>query len=382
MLSEWFEIKALLDNFTKNSTIWADKSLISAVQSCIDSQVSNDRDNLLEFLDLHGITLMVHEWSLQGLIQLSELQQKPVAESARVYTAQWLMQQQAFVDLSRQFDEASIDWILLKGEALGRWLYPASRLRMRGDVDVLVRRDHRDRAMALLERCGYFRTLSTGADLVFSEQQYGRTLSSSCHLAVDLHWSVSNRKVYAASLNEQTLFDAAAAAQTAHCLPPELAMIHAVIHRVSHHHEDIRMIWWIDLWLIWQQFDSTQQSQCLKLFSEHGLAEALLHEADAMLCWFDPLIDADQRQQLVQAVAAGDQIAVEVGGWQALKQDLSVQSWPDRLAFLLELMLPPARYMIQRYRIRHRITLPWFYLRRLLNGFWNLIRGPKPNVNH
>lgn len=365
-----------MNHFTKNSTIWADQPLISALQACIEQHDPRQGRTLPEYLDHHGITLLVHEGCEQGVIRLPDGLRSSIADRARHYTAQWMMQQQAFAALAEQLDQASIDWIVLKGEALGRWLYPSSRLRMRGDVDLLVRHTQRHRAMAVLDAQGYYRTLSTGADLVFSEQQYGRVLSSDCHLAVDLHWSVSNRKVYAARLDEDTLFAASNAADPAHCLPADLAMMHSVIHRVSHHPDDIRLIWWIDLWLIWQRFDAHQQQHSLQQFVDHGLAAALLHEADAMQRWFEPLLEPAARQQLCEAVAAGNQIAVQVGGWAALKQDLSVQSWPDRFRYLSELILPSSQYMMQRYRIRHRISLPLYYLRRMISGIGQLLRRP------
>ncbi len=59
------------------------------------------------------------------------------------------------VDISRDFDAAGIDHVLLKGPAIAGWLYDADEVRGYGDGDFLVQRADWDRAIAILREQGF-----------------------------------------------------------------------------------------------------------------------------------------------------------------------------------------------------------------------------------
>jgi hypothetical protein len=59
------------------------------------------------------------------------------------------------VSVSSQLREAGIDHLVVKGPAIGQWLYGPDEVRTYGDVDVLVRAEDWDRTVAWLESHGY-----------------------------------------------------------------------------------------------------------------------------------------------------------------------------------------------------------------------------------
>ncbi|MEI7591512.1 MAG: nucleotidyltransferase family protein [Deltaproteobacteria bacterium] len=57
--------------------------------------------------------------------------------------------------LQDKFGSCAIDWLLLKGAALGRWLYATPDERPSNDIDVLVRYADLRHAAAAIEEIGY-----------------------------------------------------------------------------------------------------------------------------------------------------------------------------------------------------------------------------------
>lgn len=60
-------------------------------------------------------------------------------------------------ELNEKFSAAGIDWLILKGAALGRWLYADPAQRQSDDIDILVRYADLQRAAAIIEHAGYRR---------------------------------------------------------------------------------------------------------------------------------------------------------------------------------------------------------------------------------
>ena len=103
--------------------------------------------------------------------------------------ARALYHQKALVDIAAAFEERRIPFILLKGEALSKALYPQEGLRPYYDLDLLIRPESYEAAKAILMDLG-FRLKRQGEETekrrLFGELEFEKEDPRS--LPVDLHW--------------------------------------------------------------------------------------------------------------------------------------------------------------------------------------------------
>ena len=125
---------------------------------------------LFQLADAHGVLpIVVHNYlqreqveALQLLIQPeaktrrpSRLSLGPTEAPPRLVQSMVIRKQRAEID--RQFREAGIPGMVLKGEDFADNLYTSASLRFFTDLDILVRIADFDRAGAILSRLGYVR---------------------------------------------------------------------------------------------------------------------------------------------------------------------------------------------------------------------------------
>jgi hypothetical protein len=68
---------------------------------------------------------------------------------------------------------------------------------------------------------------------------------------------------------------------------------------------------------------------------------------------------------------SNEHVTTDMGSsrWKAdLANFQTLSSWKNRLLLLKEHLVPPAEYMIKKYHTGNRLTLPWFYLTRIIKG--------------
>lgn len=105
---------------------------------------------------LTGIALAAAE---DGWLSLSARQSEELLESQRQVMLQVLALERKLLVLNEAFGQAGVDFVLLKGSALARSVYPDPSWRPFGDLDLLVRtRDWRE-ACSVLEKLGLHRNL-------------------------------------------------------------------------------------------------------------------------------------------------------------------------------------------------------------------------------
>ncbi len=62
---------------------------------------------------------------------------------------------------------------------------------------------------------------------------------------------------------------------------------------------------------------------------------------------------------------------LRAGRWFRLALSLrSLATWRERATLLWGLCVPPADYLLAKYRVRNRCLLPWLYARRIVAGVW------------
>ena len=142
-------------------------------------------ESFLRFLQNHRLSPMWHKAILdqsktslfsQGF--LAVLRRERIASAAL-----YLAQQNAVLEIQNTFDQASISSAVFKGAHLRELVYTEPSLRTACDVDVLVARADRVKAIKLLVACGY--------DLVQKPISISHEVSlNKGMVSIDLHWDI------------------------------------------------------------------------------------------------------------------------------------------------------------------------------------------------
>lgn len=100
-----------------------------------------------------------------------------------------LYHQEALKDITAAFEDRGVPFILLKGEALSKALYPQEGVRPYGDIDLLIRPEAYESAKTILMELG-FRLRQTAREAerlrLFGELEFDKDGPPT--LTVDLHW--------------------------------------------------------------------------------------------------------------------------------------------------------------------------------------------------
>ncbi len=100
-----------------------------------------------------------------------------------------LLGRQLLTDVSSRFDEAKIEYVVVKGPVLAETVYPRSDLRVYGDVDLLVRPEQFGEALVALEGGGA-RLYEANWELMLRTMRGELNLLTALGAPLDLHWSL------------------------------------------------------------------------------------------------------------------------------------------------------------------------------------------------
>ncbi len=195
--------------------------------------------------------------------------------------------------------------ILFKGTALAYDVYPAPFLRTRGDTDLLVPSDTRDRVAKALETLG-FRELGTRADVISGQTSYSWTdPASNQEHTLDLHWRIANSTLLSNLFSYEELRSEARPlpdlSANALAADPVHALVLACMHRAVHKHalyyvDDVayyggdRLIWFYDIQLLFSMLSPSQRNEFVELAERKGLRATCLDGIEATRARFHTTI--------------------------------------------------------------------------------------------
>jgi hypothetical protein len=203
-------------------------------------------------------------------------------------------------------------------------------------------------------------------------------------LSVELHWDLSQREGVRGRLPVARWWAAALAipwrGQTVQVLSPGAALVHTAVHQILEHRAELRWRWLLDIDQLvrgrpgyalssadWQQVAADADEAgvlpavqaALRLVARH-LETPLPDPAQTLLAQTaDPM-------QVARAAAVANPDRSAMG--KLLLNAQHTTGWRRQAAMVHHLLLPHPHYMMQRYHIRHRLLLPFYYLARLLKG--------------
>lgn len=263
--------------------------------------------------------------------------------------------------------------LLLKGAALGRWLYPRPELRPVTDIDLLVAPGDRLVAHQVMISLGLESDGYSQHDLVSNQARYRDRASGR---EVDLHWALHVLPEIACRFKFADLMRRSIAVPGipgARALGRVDALMHAVVHYEAHQPvSDRPLVWLYDLALLtrgmsdqeWDEVDALARSKQIAGLHAHALLDAQR--------WFDVQLPigrisdwqvAGQRERTGNLVDASRGHVVRV-----LRSLASLPSLGQRLSYLRVCLFPPHEWMRGRYAVSGVRGMFAAYLTRWFSG--------------
>ena len=310
----------------------------------------------------------------EGLAGLASCLGAARSGEAAAWMAQSLVFEQELERLVTALNEAGVRFLLLKGAALRRWLYPEPAMRVMSDIDLLVPESTHAAATAVMEALGYRPGLSAGGSVVFTEQQYLKRVGALA-VPLDLHWRLSTNPVLRQRFEFDELWHARRRlAPGLHGLGPVHALLHAAVHRAAMEPQRRdRLIWLLDLHLLWTRLTPAQQDRCVGIARERQLAALLYDGLTVLRHRFGTEVAPDLRAALDEAAVNEPtaRLLYLQPGLRRLWMEIGfLPSRRDRLRYLWQMAFPARDYMQRRYG-RAGIGS---YLRRAAGGVKRLMR--------
>ena len=347
--------------------------------------------DLLAQLDAHGVASLARH-KLRRQRQALDAWAAPwaaLSQQARRHTVERLLREAELRQTLDDLAEHGVRPILLKGIPLGHSHYPAPEMRACGDTDLLIRQSDQPCVDRLLRQRGYVPVAMLSGQFVMHQATYLKTGAAGVQHAIDAHWKISNRQVFAHGLAYDELAATArpipALGDNAFAPAPEHALLHACLHRVAHQEQRHRLIWLYDLHLLIENMSADATARFADLAAERELRA---------VCW-DGLQRAQQcfATRLPQALqtppppgnaeASAYFLTPRRRPWQVLGADLrALAGWRNRLRLVREHLFPPAAYMRTRYAAAHPAPLPLLYGYRLLRGLRRLCQAMPMPLRH
>ena len=209
-----------------------------------------------------------------------------------------------------------------------------------------------------------------------TQAQWIRRGDSPLH-AVDLHWDLSNRPL----LKHRFGFDALLGRSIelpGHERPVAGlctvdALLHACTHYFGHHRGEFRPDQWLlDMDLLWSDLDEGDGEEIAEVALSMGvgslLAEGMRLSADRFekpvaKDWLEALQTASRRERARRLARAPGSRALEI-----LRSASEEKGMRATLRNLRGTFFPPAAYMYRKYSTAPRWTLPWLYVKRMVDS--------------
>lgn len=299
-----------------------------------------------------------------------------LAQRLREAELRSLLRHRELCRVTAGFAGESVPVLLLKGAGLAYTVYPEPHLRPSRDIDLFIRHDSRTAAARALAGCNYSRMREPDGELAAAQAHYARSDAHGINHFIDLHWRVSNARVFEEVLGFD---DAWAGSRLVPALEPaartlgdEQALLLACVHRVAHHQDDPSLLWLWDIHLLaaqlgdreWEGFMERAATTGMRAVSARGLELARRRFGTPVRPEVLERLTAPGRAEPAARFLGGRLRFIDV-----VRADLAAsRRWTERAALLREHLFPSRTYMHALYPRCPGVLLPLAYGDRLIRG--------------
>jgi hypothetical protein len=272
------------------------------------------------------------------------------------------------------FADNDIRVVLLKGSALGAYVYPSPAMRPMADIDLLIAKEDIEKARNVLLNAGATETYVSESEHTMGHWQHSPPLFFKT-ISVELHHQLFHtyEKV---SVPTSTLLNDARHVNlygiSCQILSPEHQLLHVGYH-MFHHAEggDIRLIWFYDIHLLlektaeefdWQKFTSIVKDNNVELaFTNvldacHQLLGTKIPDHFRIKKGTDA--SALNLQWFLKLCLIPQQRPVKIGSIRSLKQTKGVK---NKLLFIRGKLFPARGYLHNKYP-KHSLLTAYLFL--------------------
>jgi len=273
-------------------------------------------------------------------------------------------------DLLRRFNP-----VFFKGQALAYSLYPQPWMRPREDIDILIDERDRQAAVAAFESLGYERSLSLDGDLVLPQLTMRQAAGPGP--AWDIHWRFSSRPAFAGCLDyaarQEWTVTTRAGSHVIRIPDPPHSLLIACLHLFGHHPGERRLLWLYDMHLLLESLTDAERKVFVRAALRDRQTQSTCHAALAMAGRYLP---TPRNAQLCRALdpGPGARRAPNHAHLGRLLDDLRAVRGQNRWRFMKQHALPSAHYMVERFGIRRRWQIPFWYVLRIGRALPKLFR--------
>jgi hypothetical protein len=293
-------------------------------------------------------------------------------------------------EIIETFDRDGISIRVLKGPALARIVYPSPATRPSGDIDILVCPEQMIQARETLSGMGYKcleKRFETFRDF-HCDEEFVHIKDPKNNIRVEIHWALnmfSNIK-WKIDINE-------IASRSVEVETPDLSfktlhpadnLIHAALHMLIRHPQDIRLIWIHDCAVLARYLTLTNGWKMLLESNKDREVSIILKIALKMAqIWYNLKVPPEFNNLILPSETSGQTNLAWSDPIKWVNNQILV--FPSKLLFSDDLSLfnkvqrffhiifPHPDTIRMKYPPSHRWLLPFSYIRRWWNWFTKLI---------
>ena len=271
-----------------------------------------------------------------------------------------------------------VEVIVLKGAALLGTIYDNIALRPLRDVDLLIRQEQVECAVAALGSVGYVEAKVepfTGAHLLYANELLLQK-EGALDIFLDIHWGLFDSPFYQEQLGMDWFWNTTRPATVAGSEVQILGLEGQLLHLCAHlelHHQGRGLMWWVDVAeLLYQHGEEVRWEELLEMSVDLDLLISLREvlgrlsaewgiAAPATFLTTLESLGASQREEQVHAWLARSDRAIARRFWWIL---VTLPRWQQRLHFVWGQLFPS-------------VLLPLYYPYRWLRGLESVVRQLK-----
>jgi len=302
-------------------------------------------------------------------------------------TAQNLILFKELEDYLKLTNSEQINVILLKGAALATQIYPHMAMRPMEDLDILVQPRDASQAISILHNLGYVETRQEehSGFMLNYENEIGLIKHDKILKMIEVHWSLFNSTYYQNKIPLDLLWNTAESIKfhntPALILDPEIQFLHLCGH-LSMHHAGKGWLWVHDLAeIIMHDSNHLDWERLIKIAQKFELVFPLKIHLTTLAEIYGPIIPAGVISELaeVNPTPFERDYFSRTGASSSTPSRTFIDDFKnipglrDKSFFALANIFPSYHYMKHRYKIKHPVMLPFYYIYRWYLGIFGFI---------
>lgn len=299
-----------------------------------------------------------------------------LADDVRSDVAAALFREREIRRIATALTAAGIDGLLLKGNALAYWLYPAPYLRECGDIDLLLRsREEALRSAKTFETLGY--TLAYEPAASHFEMPCRLLVGETIQSELDLHFRLLNSAAYGSLFGFDELWlravDVPASGSALKMLSPAHAFANACLNRAIDLQNGLpdRLRLLYDIHLMLNRMGDDDRAEIAEMARAKGISGICLRSIEDTIKTLGTSVPRAWIERCATDAAAEPIDRQRIDDWRYMQWQ-NLKALPDlraRLRWLRERVLPTRSHLQARYGEGHWVSLWVKHLGRGLMRF-------------